>query len=360
MKRNLDVLVGESPVMQELRETIGRVALSDAKVLIYGESGSGRYTVARMIHAKSNRRNNPYVAINCAGLPDTLMESELFGYTKGSFTGAHRDRHGKLVECNNGTVFLGEVGEMTPRVQGRLLHFILTEDISRIGSDHVDEHADVRIIAATTKDLIDRVHQGQFLEDLFYRLNVIALDMPPLRDRIEDIPYLIDHFTQQLSKIKNGNTQLAYTPEAMDAFSRYDWPGNVRELKNTVERLVITKTGQITLGDLPSEIQHPHGKQPNDSSSNLRIESRITIAGELYRRITTEGESFWATVYPLYMQREITKHNVREVVKKGLEEARGNYKIVARLFNIPANDYKRFMNFLRKHECQPPFKDYRI
>jgi two-component system, NtrC family, response regulator HydG len=371
-------LVGHSAALDELKDEIALVARSDAKVLITGESGTGKELVARQVHVQSTRSHRAFVPVNCAGLTETLLESELFGYVKGSFTGAHRDRPGKLETADQGTVFLDEIGEMTPRMQGLLLRFLETGEVQKVGSDRIDRNVNVRVVCATNRNLSEMVTQGEFREDLFYRINVIHLMVPPLRARREDIPVLVEHFLARFMAARghgngHGNGQapgtgdgdgdghrstprtISVPPEVMTVLTDYAWPGNIRELENIVERLVVTgKHDTIRVADLPLELRVQPGAPPRATR-----ERRRTIADDLYRRVAKEGESFWTVVYPLYMQREITKNNVREVVHRGLEEARGNYKIVARMFNLGAEDYKRFLNFLRKHDCQLPFKQYR-
>jgi transcriptional regulator with PAS, ATPase and Fis domain len=390
------VLIGQSAVLRDLKEEITQVASSDAKVLIDGESGTGKELVAREIHTQSHRSNRAFVPVNCAGLTETLLESELFGYVKGSFTGAYRDRPGKLESADQGTIFLDETGEMTPRMQGILLRFLETGEVQKVGSDRIDRRVNVRVIAATNRNLSEMVGQGQFREDLFYRINVVHLNVPPLRARRDDIPMLVEHFLarftakrakQQRARAEgngngNGNGSgngvhegfgaedlanrnggggiepprvITVPPSVMAVLTEHNWPGNVRELENVIERLVVTGRGDvITINDLPIELRTQPGAPPQ-----AMRERRRTIADELYRRVVHEGESFWTAVYPLYMQREITRQNVREVVRRGLEDARGNYKIVAKMFNLGAEDYKRFLNFLRKHDCQLPFKEFR-
>jgi DNA-binding NtrC family response regulator len=194
--------------------------------------------------------------------------------------------------------------------------------------------------------------KGTFREDLYYRLNVIHLTVPALRERREDIPLLIEHFLTQFNR--NGHPK-AVTPDTMRLLGEYSWPGNVRELENVIERLIVTGRSQAILPEeLPMEV-----RMHSNVSLRPKRERRRTVADDLYKRLTEERESFWAAVYPLYMEREITRGNVRDVVRKGLEEARGNYKIVAKMFNMETRDYKRFLNFLRKHDCQVPFKEYR-
>jgi DNA-binding NtrC family response regulator len=245
---------------------------------------------------------------------------------------------------------------MTLRMQGLLLRFLETGELQKVGADLPETSADVRVIAATNRHLPDLVAAKQFREDLFYRLNVINLHVPPLRDRKQDIPVLAEHFLRNAASGNgNGFTVPTIAPEAMAILMEYPWPGNVRELENVIERLVVTKEGAVILpDDLPREIlaERRAGCPP-------RQERRRTVADDLYRRLVVDRQSFWQAVYPLYMHREITRANVRDLVRKGLEEARGNYKIVARLFNMETSEYKKFLNFLRKHECQLPFKEFR-
>jgi DNA-binding NtrC family response regulator len=347
-------LVGDSPAISELRLEIERTARSEAKVLITGESGVGKELVARAVHAHSVRAPRPFVAVNCAGLPETLLESELFGHVKGSFTGAYRDKQGKLELADGGTLFLDEVGEMTLRMQGLLLRFLETGELQKVGADRVRATVSIRVIAATNKNLRDLIAQQAFREDLFYRLNVIHLVVPPLRERRSDIPSLVDRFLSRSTA--TGHYALrGVAPETMDALVKYSWPGNVRELQNLVERLAVTCQREIALPeDLPPEIRLlPFG------TYKPRRERRRTVSDELYQKLVESGESFWTAVYPLYMNREITRGNLRDLVKKGLQEARGNYRIVVRLFNMDSGDYKRFLNFLRTHECQVSFKEFR-
>ena len=361
--------------MMELKQEIERVARSDAKVLITGESGVGKEVVAQAINASSARAVQPFVPVNCAGIPETLLESELFGHVKGSFTGAYRDKPGKLEMSDNGTIFLDEIGEMTLRMQGLLLRFLETGEIQKVGAERATNVTNVRVITATNRNLRDLMVQGQFREDLFYRINVIQIVVPPLRERREDVPLLVDYFLNRFTgRAVDGNgrglgntnghaddTASSYSPvraiapEALAALASYDWPGNVRQVENVVERLVVTgRRAVVQLDDLSPEI-----RQPGQLHLRPRRERRRTVADELFRKLREDGESFWRAVYPLYMNREITRGTVRDLVHKGLEEARGNYKIVLRLFNMESTDYKRFLNFLRKHDCQLPFKEYR-
>jgi transcriptional regulator with PAS, ATPase and Fis domain len=347
-------LIGTSAVIVELSQEIDRIARSDAKVLVTGESGVGKELVAHAIHQRSARANRAMVAVNCAGLPETLLESELFGHVKGSFTGAYRDKQGKLEMADGGSIFLDEIGEMTLRMQGLLLRFMETGELQKVGADRAMGRVNVRVIAATNRNLRDMIAEGTFREDLFYRLNVIHLTVPPLRERREDIPSLIDFFLARFTR-NNGHPVKALSDDSRKLLAEYAWPGNVRELENVIERLVVTgRNESVSPDDLPLEI-----RSQNTIGLRPKRERRRTVADDLYKKLIEERESFWTVVYPLYMQREITRGNVRDLVRKGLEDARVNYKIVAKLFNMESRDYKRFLNFLRKHDCQLPFKEYR-
>jgi transcriptional regulator with PAS, ATPase and Fis domain len=364
MRQNGNVdMIGTSPVISELKAEVERVARSDAKVLITGESGSGKEVVARAINSASPRAHQAFTPVNCAGIPETLLESELFGHVKGSFTGAYRDKPGKLEMSDNGTIFLDEIGEMTLRMQGLLLRFLETGEIQKVGAERVAKVTNVRVITATNRNLRDLISQGQFREDLFYRINVIHLVVPPLRDRREDVPLLVDFFLRRFTTggYENGNGNHSHSPvreispEALAALCEYSWPGNVRQVENVIERLIVTGRHEVVqVSDLPREVL-----TPTQLGGRPARERRRTVADDLFKKLLEERQSFWQAVYPLYMNREITRANVRELVHKGLEEARGNYKIVLRLFNMESSDYKRFLNFLRKHDCQLPFKEYR-
>jgi DNA-binding NtrC family response regulator len=239
-------------------------------------------------------------------------------------------------------------------MQGLLLRFLETGEVQRLGADDGARHVNVRVIGATHYNLREMIAQGTFREDLYYRLNVIQITVPPLRERREDIPELVTHFLDKFV-IANRSPITGVSAEAMKALIAYSWPGNVREFENLIERMVVgVEHDTIELHDLPSEV-----RAQDNVAVRPRRERRRTVADDLYARLTEQRESFWSTVYPMYMAREITRAHVRDVVRRGLEEARGNYKIVARLFNMESREYKRFLNFLRKHDCQLPFKEYR-
>jgi transcriptional regulator with GAF, ATPase, and Fis domain len=301
----------------------------------------------------SRRAQRPFVAVNCAGIPESLLESELFGHVKGSFTGAYRDKLGKFEIAHGGTVFLDEVGEMTMRMQTLMLRVLQLGEVQKVGSDQIGRRVDVRIIAATNRDLLELVRTGLFREDLYYRLNVIRIAVPPLHENREDLPLLLTHFLERFAE-DSGVPPPDVEPAALHALMAYTWPGNVRELANIAERLIATNCRTIKIADLPAEIRLAAA-----ATAGLARERRRTAADELLDRLLSKKESFWSTVYPLFMEREINRDTVRQIVRSGLETARGNYKIVSRMFNMESAEYKRFLDFLRKHDCQVSFKEYR-
>jgi len=244
------VMVGESVAMRALRKQISIVAPSDGRVLIFGESGTGKELVARAIHAQSKRKTAPFVEINSAAIPEELVESELFGHTKGAFSGATKTKKGKFEVADGATLFLDEIGDMSQRVQAKMLRVLEEQRFEPVGSN-VPVNVDVRVISATNKRLDDLIENGEFRHDLFYRLNVIPFQIPPLRERAEDIPLLTDHFNKKYSS-SYGKLPKQFSEDAMDALQSHVWLGNVRELKNTIERVIIMSEKEtITASDLP-------------------------------------------------------------------------------------------------------------
>jgi len=352
MNEEGDRLIGRSPAIRELREELAYAARSDAKILITGESGVGKEILARQIHKQSNRVRAQLVTINCAGLPDSLLESELFGHVRGSFTGAYRDKPGLLETAHNGTMFMDEVGEMSLRMQALLLRFLESGEIQRVGAERAQARVNVRVVAATNRNLTERIASKEFREDLYYRLNVIHLTVPPLRDRREDVPELLDYFIAFFSA-RHALPVPALAPEALSQLIAYGWPGNVRELKNFVERLVLrARSGLITPADLPMEIMPP-------PQAAIREPVRGAAVDRMYDRMVNGHEPFWPVVYEPFMSRDMTRDDLRALVSRGLEQTRGSYRILVQMFNMPEADYKRFLNFLRKHDCQMPFQKFR-
>jgi len=351
--------IGISAAMRAVEAEIEYAARSDVKVLITGESGVGKEIIARLIHHRSRRAATPLVTVNCAGIPDSLLESALFGHVKGSFTGAHRDRQGLLEIANSGTIFLDEIGEMSLRMQALLLRFLENGELQRLGSERPPQRVDVRVLAATNRRLTDRIRAGDFREDLYYRLNVIHIAIPPLRERREDVPGLLQFFLDSYAA-QHGIHRPEVAVATLEQLVRYDWPGNVRELKNVAERLIV-RDGKHVLqpDDLPIEIQR--SQQPELAAHAPHFDPRIDTsrADALYERMVRGGESFWQAVHPLFMSRDLTRDDVRALLGRGLEQTRGSYKLLVELLNMPPSDYKRFLNFLRKHDCQVEFQRYR-
>jgi two-component system nitrogen regulation response regulator NtrX len=252
------VLIGSSEAMQRLRQEIHLAAQSSAKVLIRGESGSGKELVARLLHELSQRRQGPFVALNCAAIPQELIESELFGHEKGAFTGASEAKQGRLELAHRGTLFLDEVGDMSLPTQAKLLRVLETQSFQRVGGTRTIQ-VDVRVLAATNKDLRREIQEGRFREDLYWRLNVIPIEVPPLRQHREDIPELSEHFLSQIA-LEHGRAPKRLSPQALRALMAHHWPGNVRELRNTLERLVImSPSEEITAQDVSFLKEAPSG-----------------------------------------------------------------------------------------------------
>ncbi|MCG6909160.1 MAG: sigma 54-interacting transcriptional regulator [Deltaproteobacteria bacterium] len=263
-------IIGRSPSMTKLLEMMSMIAPSEATVLITGESGTGKELIARSLHFNSPRREKPLVVVNCAAITETLLESELFGHEKGAFTGADKRREGRFKQADSGTVFLDEIGEMSPTMQAKLLRVLQEREIQRVGGEETMQ-VDVRVIAATNRDLVAEVARGRFREDLFYRLNVMPLNVPPLRERQEDIPLLAQHFMEKFAE-KNRRAVKGFVPLAMDMLVNYEWPGNVRELENAVERAVILLTGEyITEQQLPLNITETYPGPTQAQSPEVKV-----------------------------------------------------------------------------------------
>ena len=303
----IDGLVGKSRVMRDLFQLLETVAATSSTVLITGETGTGKELAARAIHHNSARRANRFVALNCSAIPETLLEAELFGHARGAFTGAVGTRQGRLEQAHKGTLFLDEVGTMSPSLQAKLLRVLQEREFERVGDSHTIK-IDVRVVAATHSDLAKMVGEGSFREDLFYRLNVLPVQLPPLRERREDIPLLVQHFLQRLAQ-DSGRTGMTVSQEAMRRLMAYRWPGNVRQLENTVERALAFTQGRsvIDVQDLPPEIQNHAG--------------------------VIEGAETWLPEDGLDFERYIEGIEL-SLIKRSLERTQGNKRQAARLLNL--------------------------
>ncbi|MBI4453000.1 sigma 54-interacting transcriptional regulator [Candidatus Woesearchaeota archaeon] len=396
---------GSAKVLDPVYSEIERVATTNATVLLRGESGTGKELFAKAIHTLSHRSENRFTGINCAGIPRELLESELFGYKRGAFTGANRDKPGQMVYANKGTFFLDEIGEMDVYLQAKLLRVLEEREVIVLGfNEHVP--IDIRLIASTNRNLEEMIRAGLFREDLFYRLNVMPITIPPLRDRKADIPELVRDFITAF--YRQYKLAIHLDEEATIPLMGYHWPGNVRQLRNVIERAVITygQNGNAQDSDKPllvhdmtrEEVEVLLKKEPNGHAPPIQpslemigntpqgnrvmallsvIANRLgnvdapTVNGgapppiryeleEMYDRMVTGRESFWKVVWDPYMARNLTKSDVRQLIDKGLEYTKGNYTLLTSYFGMERREYKRFVNFLRKHELTLPFREYRI
>ena len=256
-------------------------------------------------------------------------------------------------------MFLDEVGEMSTRMQVVLLRFLESGEIQRIGADRSHTRVNVRLITATNSDLAAAIASGAFREDLYFRLNVIRLIIPPLRERTEDIPLLVNYYLNYYGRQHKVNPS-EVSSDAMDALMAYRWPGNIRELKNVVERMVLKTAGQlIRHSDLPSDVVRSVAVQAAHAANRRRAAPRSSRAEELATLMLEHGESFWSAVFPIFMSRDLTRADLRRIIQMGLESTNGNYRLLVQQFNMPSEDYKRFLSFLRKHDCHLPFQRFR-
>jgi DNA-binding NtrC family response regulator len=357
------VLIGESPVLDVLRADIQSAARTQAKVLITGETGVGKEVVARLIHNQSARSRQPFMAVNCSGIPETLLASELFGHQRGSFTGAYRDKVGLIRQADRGTLFLDELGEMSLAMQAMLLRFSETGEIQTVGMDAPGGHADVRLITATNRDLREQIAAGQFREDLYYRLNVIHIRIPPLRERGHDVVLLFRHFLRKASEAHRLPPP-DLTSEAEQLVLNHSWPGNVRELRNVTERIALRDTNRpISPADLPAELRGSDRSsamtaQASGQDASVEQPHGQPIAQHLWDKLMTGGD-FWDVVQKPFRAHEITRAELAALIDRGLQETRGSYRALVRLFNLPPSDYKRFHAFLYQQNCNLPVGPYR-
>jgi two-component system, NtrC family, response regulator AtoC len=331
LRRRLDLfaepvdLLSASPQMVRLREIARQVADTDAPLLLLGETGVGKEVVARFVHAQSSRRDKPLVRVNCAALPHDLLESELFGYERGAFSGALRDKPGKFEQAHRGSILLDEIGEMSPQLQAKLLHVLQDGEFSRLGSRQ-PTRADVRVLASTNRDLQRAVAEGAFREDLYFRLNVIQLRVPPLRERREDVTLLANCFVRRYAE-RDGGAARSLPARLLEAFLAYDWPGNVRELENAVRRYLILPDLEMALASL----QRPRPAGPPAVSRAPAVSLKKLAA-------------------------DAAEQAEREVVGRVLTETRWNRRQAAQRLNI---SYKALLNKLKKWELQPRASDAR-
>jgi len=280
---DLTPMVGESEAIQEIKDTIERVAPTEARVLIMGENGTGKELVAKWIHHRSERREGPLVEVNCAAIPSELIESELFGHEKGSFTGATQQRIGKFELADGGTLFLDEVGDMSLSAQAKVLRALQENKIERVGGDR-SIPVDVRVVAATNKDLMAEIDAGDFREDLYHRIGVILIDVPPLRERREDVPVITNYFADRLAR-RNGLAPKTFTDKALQRLKRYEWRGNVRELNNVIERLLILSRGDTVEADDVDRYIRPAGDSDGPGLALIHEYNDFTDARDQFEKI---------------------------------------------------------------------------
>lgn len=315
-----DTLVGNSPQMQEVYKAIGRVAPQDVTVLIRGESGTGKELVARALYQHSPRVKGQFLAVNCAAIPDALLESELFGHEKGAFTGADQRRIGKFEQCSGGTLFLDEIGDMSPLVQSKVLRVLQSQQFERVGGNQTIS-TDVRVIAATNRDLEKMVAEGEFRSDLYYRLSGFTIQLTPLRERPEDLPPLLENylsvFSKELSKDVHG-----FSPEAMDAYLNYSWPGNVRELQNVLKQTLLRSAGHVVIPDfIPDRVRSPQSDASGGDSDNAGTDLKQFVD----ERLTADSTDLYA---------EALEFMERYVVTRVLRVCDGNQSKASRMLGI--------------------------
>ncbi|HEX6466497.1 MAG TPA: sigma-54 dependent transcriptional regulator [Terriglobales bacterium] len=340
-QRDFAMLFGTSPKMEEVKMTIEQVADTTATVLIRGESGTGKEVAARLVYAQSSRRDKPFVKVNCAAIPHELLESELFGYEPGAFTGASRQKLGKFDQANSGTIFLDEVSEMHPALQAKLLHVLQDGEFARLGGKH-DIAVDVRVLAATNKPLEQAVEQGTFREDLFYRLNVVTIHIPPLRERREEIPVFLEFFLSKYSEFY-GKQPPPFSEFALTRMMDYSWPGNIRELENLVKRYVIVGNESQIIRELATHKPIVSSISPTNGAGLMQAATPGALAAVPERFDDASGPSL------LEIGRRAAMLAEKEAIERVLTHTRWNRRQAAKILKI---SYKALLNKLKLIEEQ--------
>jgi two-component system, NtrC family, response regulator AtoC len=342
---DFSMLFGTSPKMEEVKMTVEQVADTNVTVLIRGESGSGKEVVARMVYGNSTRREKPFVKVNCAAIPSELLESELFGYEPGAFTGANRQKLGKFEQANYGTIFLDEISEMHPALQAKLLHVLQDGEFARLGGKR-DISVDVRVLAATNKPLERAVEEGTFREDLFYRLNVVTIHIPPLRERVEEIPVFLEFFLRKYSEYY-GKQPPAFSDYAVSRMMEYAWPGNIRELENLVKRYVIVGNEAQIIRELSTHKPIVTSLAAGSRDSNGRIVSLAQPTVESAFQSTANGPLEMPSL--LEIGRRAAMQAEREAIERVLAQTRWNRRQAAKILRV---SYKALLNKLKAIEEQ--------
>jgi Nif-specific regulatory protein len=343
-------IIGSGPAMERVFRLVEKAADTAFPVLVTGETGTGKEVITKAIHFGGNRRDRPFVAQNCAAIPSELLESEMFGYKRGAFTGADQDKKGLFEIAHGGTLLLDEIGELDLALQAKLLRVLQDGAIRRVG-ETAERKVNVRIVAATNRDLKEAVERGTFRLDLFYRLNVLTIELPPLRERREDIPLLAQAFLERSSKQMDRHIR-GFTTRAVERLTQYLWPGNVRELENAVARAVVFADGDvIDLDSLPTfliEGQPPPRAAAPTAQGSGAGGAAVARAEALMAEMEAGSASFWEVVKKPFLKRDLSREVVREVVRLGLEKAGWKYSRALRVFGLEDEEYRRFMNFLAK------------
>jgi transcriptional regulator with PAS, ATPase and Fis domain len=336
-------MIGASKAMNDVFSQIQVAASNTATVLIEGESGTGKELVAKAIHSESGRAREPFVAVDCGAIPESLIEAELFGAKKGSYTGATADRPGLFEAAHRGTIFLDEISNTTPALQAKLLRVIQEREVRRIGETK-GRSVDVRLIVASNQSLEALVEDSKFRKDLLYRLKVLYLKVPPLRNRLDDIPMLAHAFLQKLNAA--NKTKKYFANDVLNRLSNYSFPGNVRELQNAIERAFFA-TKATGISGVPLE-------------EDTQLETGVREDVQSWFKDLSEGrKDFWSAVHNRYKRRDISREKVLALVDFGLRSTRGNYTTMAAMFRLKERDYRRFMDFLRRSKCLLDFRPYR-
>ncbi len=343
-------IVGRSEAVKHLLQQVSLAASSPMDILITGESGTGKELIARALHQTGRRAAQPFVAVDCGSLSESIAESEFFGYRRGAFTGAFENRMGLLEAAEGGVVFLDEVGNLTGGLQGKLLRVLQEREIRRLGETR-SRKLNVQVLAATNRNLRIAAKKGEFRQDLFYRLNAIEIWVPPLRERSEDIPLLIEHFSRQVARTEQGQAK-RFSKEALELLCRYPYPGNIRELENAVRRSYYFCSGSMMKSALlPDEIK--------EVSSGTDESPRLRDPAWMYRRLVRREGTFEEIVKEPFLKREIDSSCVRETIRIALKEAKGRYRGAFKLIGVADADYSRTLVFLKRHGCYLDFREFR-